>query len=115
MSEPHAGFGGTSPTGPSRAPETEDVLIRNHDFQRGYDLEIAATGADGEGVHDERFYLQPGETRSVFDAFDPGVYEVRVVLDGRRTASARVRIDDPTDGVLVEVGNGTVSVHAGLY
>lgn len=47
--------------------------------------------------------------------FDPGVSEVRVVLDDRPLATARVEIDDGADGVLVEYGNGTVCVHAGLY
>lgn len=95
--------------------DAEDVLIRNYDFQWGYDVDVAVTGADGETVHEERYYLQPGGTRSEFDVFEPGDYEVRVTIDNRRETAARVRVDDATDGVLVELGNGAVSVHDGLY
>ena len=100
---------------PPSPPATEDVLIRNYDFQWGYDLEVAVTDADGEPVHDERYYLQPGETKSEFELFGSGEHEVQVVLDNRRTVTARVGIGGATDGVLVELGNGAVSVHDGFY
>jgi len=105
----------TDATDRPSGPATEDLLIRNYDFQWGYDLEVAVTGADGEPVHDERYYLQPGETKSEFGVFAPGDYELRIVLDNRRTVTASVGIDEATDGVLVECGNGAVSVHEGLY
>ena len=115
MVEGNAGIAGVAPIRPRNAAATEDLLVRNHDFQWGYDLEVDVTGADGETVLDERYYLQPGGSRSLFDVFDADEYEVRVVLDNRRTTTARVEVDDATDGVLVELGNGAVSVHDGLY
>ena len=98
---------------PPSPPTTEDLLIRNYDFQWGYDLEVTVSDADGKSVHDERYYLQPGETKSEFGLLDPGNYEFHVVLDNRRELTTHV--DDATDGVLVELGNGAVSVHDGLY
>ena len=117
MFDGNAGSPETESTRPRRPTATpaEDVLVRNYDFQWGYDLEITARAEDGRTVHDERYYLQPGGTRSVFDVFDAGEYQVRVVLDDRRTETAAVRIEDAADGVLVELGNGAVSVHGGLY
>jgi len=115
MAERHQQPRRTDPTEPPSARSTEDVLIRNHDFQWGYDLEVTVTDANGESVHDERYYLQPGETKSEFGLLDPGNYEFHVVLDNRRELTTRVDVDDATDGVLVELGNGAVSVHDGLY
>ena len=99
---------------PPSPPATEDVLIRNYDFQWGYDLEVTVSRADGGTVHDERYYLQPGETESEFGLFGSGEHAVHVVLDNRRALTTRVDVDDATDGVLVELGNGAVSVHDGL-
>jgi len=115
MAERHQQPRRTDPTEPPSTRSTEDVLIRNHDFQWGYDLEVTVTRADWETVHDERYYLQPGETKSEFGLLDPGNYEFHVVLDNRRELTTRVDVDDATDGVLVELGNGAVSVHDGLY
>jgi hypothetical protein len=134
MAERHEGGGQIAAARPSAVADAEDVLIRNHDFQWGYDLELSVVAADGSGaedvdvadadgsavvdgrpVHEERYYLQPGATRSEFDVFESGEYEVRVVLDGCRTDAARVSVDHAEDGVLIELGNGAVSVQDGLY
>ena len=94
---------------------TEDLLIRNHDFQWGYDVEVEVRDEDGP-VHEARYYLQSGGTRSEGALLPAGVYHVRVVLDNDRTGSARCHVDDAGDaGILVELGNGAVSVHDGLY
>lgn len=108
---------GASAAAPTAAATgTEDVLIRNHDFQWGYDLELRASKPDGTTALEARYYLQPGGTRSEFGALEPGTYEVEVVLDGDREAARTCRLDGgPADGVLVELGNGAVSVHDGLY
>lgn len=97
-------------------PTTEDVLLRNHDFQWGYDVELVAERvADGTAFR-KRYYLQPGATRRELGVLEPGEYAVRVRLDGDREGSGRCRIgDDPDATVLVELGNGAVSVHEGLY
>lgn len=102
-----------APVGVRRA---EDLLVRNHDFQWGYDLEIEVRDEAGEVVLEGRYYLQPGATESELDVLPPGTYDVRVVVDNRREAAAACRIGEgPREGILVELGNGAVSVHDGLY
>jgi hypothetical protein len=100
----------------STVPASEDVLIRNHDFQWGYDLELTVEHADGETVFEDRYYLQPGGSRSEFDALGRGEYVVHAELDNRRTVTTRVSIEAGAGGgVLIELGNGALSVHSGLY
>lgn len=95
---------------------TEDVLIRNYDFQWGYDVEIVAEAAADGTVFEKRYYLQPGGTRREVEVLEPGEYAVRVVLDGDRESAARCQVGDgPDESVLVELGNGAVSVNQGLY
>lgn len=115
MQERHQSRRGIAATRPSSVADTEDVLIRNHDFQWGYDLDVTIADADGRTVHDDRYYLQPGGTRSEFGLLEAGEYDVRVVLDGRRAATTSVEVRSDADGFLVELGNGAVSVHDGLY
>lgn len=98
------------------AARTEDVLVRNHDFQWGYDLDLAVEDRTGDSIFEERYYLQPGATRSEVGILRPGEYAVRAVLDNDREATARCAVGaDPASGILVEVGNGAVSVHDGLF
>jgi len=100
----------------STVPATEDVLIRNHDFQWGYDLELTVEHEDGETVFEDRYYLQPGGSRSEFDALGRGEYVVHAELDNRRTVTTQVSIEAGAGGgVLIELGNGALSVHGGLY
>lgn len=97
-------------------PKSEDVLIRNHDFQWGYDLELTVEHADGGTAFEERYYLPPGGSRSEFGAIGRGEYVVRAELDNSRTVETRVEIEAGADGgILIELGNGALSVHAGLY
>lgn len=89
---------------------SEDLLLRNHDFQWGYDVEVEVRDDDGV-VFEKRYYLQPGGARSVLDLLPAGEYTVRVVLDNRREVTRECRVGDGADqGVLVELGNGAVSV-----
>lgn len=104
----------TAPTRDVRAV-TEDVFIRNYDVRQGYDLTIwICDGA--EHVYESRFHLTPGANRSVLDGIPPGIYDVTVELDGYRRESCQCAIGPESDRtVLVELGNGTVSVTEGLY
>lgn len=105
-----------SATARSTDHPSEDVLVRNYDFQWGYDLELAVQRPGFDAALEARYYLPPGGTHSEFDALEPGEYRVRAVLDNRRTVEARVTVEPgPGGGLLVELGNGAISVHAGLY
>lgn len=97
-------------------PASEDVLLRNHDFQRGYDLELTVERPDGPTAFEERYYLQPGGSHSEFGTLGRGEFVVRAELDNSRTVETRVEIEAGAGGgILIELGNGALSVHAGLY
>ncbi|MDZ7701530.1 MAG: hypothetical protein U5J98_05380 [Halobacteriales archaeon] len=94
---------------------TEHVHIRNHDYQWGYDLTLEIVDADGHAVFEDRYYLQPGQIESELDALPPGEYEVRATLDNLQEASLECRIGpSPEETVVVELGNGILSLTAGL-
>lgn len=94
----------------------EDIHIRNYDFRQGYDLEIAVVTESGEVALEDRYYLAPGDYRSLDDVIGPGRYRVTVQLDGKKSAATRCDVDDgPKGGILVELGNGQVSVTDGIY
>ena len=95
---------------------TEDVLIRNYDHQRGYDLTLVVLTQAGETVFQNRYYLQPGETVSECDLLPSDDYEIAVTLDNTQEASRRYRIDSsPDHTAVIEIGNGALSLTAGLY
>lgn len=102
--------------GPERGSlRSEDLLLRNHDFQWGYDVAVEVRNDDGVAF-EKRYYLQPGGARSELDVLSAGEYAVRVVLDDRREATAECVVGEgPDRGVLVEVGNGAVSLQDRLY
>ncbi|MFD1597836.1 hypothetical protein [Halobellus rarus] len=94
---------------------SEDVHVRSYAHQMGYDLEIELVDSDGSVAFRDRYYLQPGETEGEVDAVPDGEYEVRAVLDGDRETDRRCRIgSDPEETVVVEVGNGILSLTEGL-
>lgn len=96
--------------------KTEDVLIRNYDHRRGYDLRLVVRTQTGETAFQNRYFLQPGETVSECDLLPNGDYEVAVTLDNTQEASGQYRIDSSVDHTaVVEVGNGAVSLAEGLH
>lgn len=96
-------------------PKSEEIHIRNFDVKRPYDLTIQVS--DNQGlVFANRYYLTPGKTESELDQLPPGEYEIEVELDGMRRETVRCEVDEtPDKTVLIEVGNGTVSVTEGFY
>ncbi len=98
------------------AARSEEVLIRNYDHQRGYDLHLVVVTPAGDTVFENRYYLQPGETVSERERLPGGDYRVTAVLDDARQQSTYCRIDSSPDGTaVIEVGNGTFSLTAGLH
>ncbi|MFB6361230.1 MAG: hypothetical protein ABEH59_07890 [Halobacteriales archaeon] len=94
---------------------SEDIHIRNFDHQWGYDLAIEAVDEDGETVLEKRYYLQSGRVESELDVLPAGEYEIEATLDNLKQETLWCRIDDdPEHGVVIEVGNGALSLTEGL-
>lgn len=94
---------------------SEQVHIRNHDHQLGYDLNLEIVDAAGGVVFEKRYYLQPGQIESELDALPAGEYEIRATLDNHQAETLQCRIDaDPMDTVVAEMGNGVLSLTQGL-
>lgn len=109
----------TSPAEAGATPQYDivrsaDVVIRNYDHQRGYDLDLRAV-AGGETVFERRYSLPPGEVERESYVLPSGTYEVGVTLEHGRRRRLTCRIDSaPTHTALVEVGNGGLSLTEGL-
>lgn len=94
---------------------SEQIHVRNHDHQWGYDLTLEIVDADGEVVFEEWYYLQPGQVESELDALPAGEYQVRATLDNLEEETLQCRIDaDPEHTVVIEMGNGIHSLTQGL-
>lgn len=100
--------------GPTVRRTVADLVVRNHDFDCGYDL--AVTVEDGERVVFEvRCYVGPGQWRVLDPDIAPGLYDVTVTLDGERADERQCPVGEtPEHSVLVECGNGCVAVTPGL-
>lgn len=94
---------------------SEDVHIRNYDVERAYRVTLALANDEGTAF-EESYWLRPGAFLSEVDEIDPGEYEVEVTLDNGRSVSRTCQVDTDHDHtVLVELGNGIVSVAQGVY
>lgn len=88
----------------------EDVRLRNYDGRSSHEVAVTLR-RDGGVVFERSFDLPPGAAASEVDAVDAGRYDVQVEVDGRAGELDGCRIDEwPENTVLVEVGNGAVSV-----
>lgn len=99
--------------GPAVRQTVSDLVVRNHDFDCGYDL--AVTVNDGERVvFEKRCYVGPGQWRALDSALAPGLYDVTVTLDGESIDERQCPVGEaPVHSVLVECGNGCVTVTPG--
>lgn len=105
---------GSLATGPE-VVGSEDIHVRNYDHQWGYDLSVEVVDDDGDVVFEQRYYLQPGRLESELDVVPAGEYEIRATLDNLEQASKPCRIDAaPEHTVVIEVGNGALSLTEGL-
>jgi hypothetical protein len=94
--------------------DTEDVHIRNYDGREAHSLHVRMVGDNGV-VFEERYRLAPGGAESELGVVPAGEYDVEVELDGLRRRAGRCAVGEgPEHTVLVEMGNGTVSVTEGV-
>lgn len=107
--------GGPSLESPPDVVGSEDIHLRNYDYQWGYDIVVEVVEPTGDAVFEKRYYLQPGRVESELDAIPAGEYEIRAVLDGQERSEITGRIGPGLDGTaVIEVGNGALSLTQGL-
>lgn len=115
--------GTTSPEATARAEPgissgagTEDIHVRNYDFERSYEVVLKVEDAAGDRVLSRRYFLQPGQSRSEHSVLDPGTYRITAAIDPPERDTIDCAIGtEPEHTALVEVGNGVVGVSEGLY
>lgn len=94
---------------------SEQIHIRNHDHQWGYDLTLAIVDAADDVVFEKQYYLQPGHIESELDALPADEYEIRATLDNLEEETLRGHIDaEPKHTLVIEMGNGVLSLTQGL-
>jgi hypothetical protein len=99
--------------GSVRRVDSEDVHVRNYDARETHRLGVRAVG--GGRTVERTYRVGPGATESERDALPPGEYDVEVELDGLRRWTGHCRVDEgPEHTVLIEVGNGLVSITEGV-
>ena len=103
----------TRPDAIARVVESEDVHVRNYDGDETHELEVRAVGADR--TVERTYRVGPGATESDTGVLPPGEYDVEVELDGLKRWAGHCRVGErPEHTVLVEVGNGLVSITEGI-
>ncbi|WP_435185014.1 hypothetical protein [Halobellus sp. EA9] len=99
-----------------RTLNSEDVHVRSYAHETTYELDLEVRAPDGDVAFETTYALEPGALRSEINALPTGAYEVRATLGDERSRTLRCLIDDSPDGtVLVEVGNGVLSLTEGLH
>lgn len=92
-------------------PTTAELCLRNHDAERTYELAVAAVNLDNPTQYQRAYTLQPGDIQRERGLFLPGTYNLAVTLDGGNREAVTCRLSEhPADTVLVECGNGVLSV-----
>lgn len=98
-----------------RDAASEDIHLRNYDMEQSHRVWINVV-ADGEQLLETTRRLRPGGVRSIEDTLPPGEYDIEVGIDGLRREVERCRVGDaPERTVVVEMGNGIVSITEGLH
>jgi len=103
-----------SATAAGRAHRGEQLTLRNHDHRSGYELGVHVTDGEGTTVERERFVVGSETTKREFGVCPPGEYTVAVSHAGEVADTVTARLDESATGtVVVECGNGVVSVTTG--
>ncbi len=99
----------------ARTARSEDLHVRSYAHEWAYDVTVEVFTPDGDVAFEADYYLQPGDVESEVDALPAGEYEVRATLDDDDRRTLRCRIgSSPDRTVVVEVGNGVLSLTEGL-
>lgn len=95
--------------------DDEDLHLRNYDRRSGYDVELEFLAPNEEPVAERRYYLQPSHIGSSVNVVPESTSLVRGTLDNsrQRTSQCRVR-GGASSTVIVEVGNGVLTLSEGL-
>jgi hypothetical protein len=94
---------------------TEDVHIRSYDHWRSYDIRVEIRTRDGIPVFERRYDVAPGRSTGELDTLPDGEYEIVVTAGDDRCERVQCRIGaSPDHTVVIEVGNGVLSVTKGL-
>lgn len=98
----------------------EDILLRNFDTESAHQVMVTIGEEHDDRTAPSRFEatytIDPDETFCEMDVLPSGIYEVTVKMDDRKEATETVTIDShPLNRILIEIGNGIVSVADGGY
>jgi hypothetical protein len=100
----------------NRSASNGSLLLRNYDDDSAHDIRVRVTDHDGEVVFTRTVTVTPRETVSVRTSLDRGVYRVDAELESGATARADCLLgSDPGERVMIETGNGLVSVAEGPF
>jgi hypothetical protein len=92
------------------ADRSEDLHVRNHDFQRSYHLRVTAEQVDGDVRYQKAFTVAPDVSVGELNVLEAGTYDVTVACDDDET-SQRCRVGDaPHESVRIDLGNGVVTL-----
>lgn len=87
-----------------------DVHVRNYDDEE-HVLWVRVVTEAGDLAYQQSYRLAGHDSAIELDALTPGACDVEVELDGLRRWVERYELAaDATRGLLVETGNGTVSI-----
>jgi hypothetical protein len=106
----------------------EQLHLRNYDESRQYRLTVSVRQPNGGPEYEATYELAPSDVGSELEIVPPGRYEVHVSgsfrpvgeqshhAAGRDEATASCNVGDrPPQTVVVECGNGVVTVSEGLF
>jgi hypothetical protein len=104
----------TLQTRAGREATAEDIHLRNYDAERTHRVWVTVVDG-GERVVETTRRLRPGETASIEGDLPPGEYDVEVDIGGLQRTVEDCQIGDgPDRTLLVETGNGLVSLSQGV-
>lgn len=97
----------------------EDILLRNFDTETDHRVTVTVTADDAENSEQQFesvYTVEPNETVCEMDVLSTGTYQVIVEMDDNKRSTGTVRIDShPLNRLLIEIGNGIVSIADGGY
>lgn len=106
---------------------TEQLYLRNYDRKRHYQLKLSISRPDHPAGYSAVYELSPEEVVSERELLPPGKYDIAITASFQATGDDAVRAagdveasavcnvgDRPPQTVVIECGNGIVSIAEGL-